>query len=85
MNEFTKEELQAMENWGEVYTEFGNSWVDKIHRPLISKIQSLIDNYPKPVPENFIDILKYKTATRDLSELVNIDEFNKTMDAYKDE
>lgn len=45
MNDFTKEELEDMINWGEIYTEFGNSWCDKIHRPLINKIQSVIDNY----------------------------------------
>lgn len=45
MNDFTKDELQDMINWGEVYTEFGNSWTDKMHRPIINKLQSLIDNY----------------------------------------
>jgi hypothetical protein len=45
MNDFTKEELQDMINWGEVYTEFGNGWTDKMHRPIINKLQSLINNY----------------------------------------
>ena len=45
MNDFTKEELETIANWGEVYTEFGNSWVDKTDRPLINKILSMIDNY----------------------------------------
>lgn len=45
MNDFTREELENFVSWGEVYTEFGNSWTDKIHRPLIDKIQSMIDNY----------------------------------------
>lgn len=45
MNDFTKEELESMANWGEVYTEFGQDWTDKLHRPLIDKIQSMIDNY----------------------------------------
>lgn len=44
MNDFTKEELETILNWGEVYTEFGSSWVDKIQRPLIDKIQSMIDS-----------------------------------------
>ena len=45
MNDFTKDELESIKSWGEVYTEFGNSWTDKINRALIDKIQSLIDNY----------------------------------------
>lgn len=45
MNDFTKEELENLVSWGEVYTEFGISWSDKNHRPLINKIKSMIDNY----------------------------------------
>ena len=45
MNDFTKKELQDMINWGEVYTEFGNSRTNYAHRPLIDKIKSMIDNY----------------------------------------
>ncbi len=45
MNNFTKEELEIMRNWGDVYTDFGCSWIDKIERPLINKLQSMIDNY----------------------------------------
>lgn len=45
MNDFTKEELEDFITWGEVYTEFGNSWTNHIHRPLIDKIQTMIDNY----------------------------------------
>jgi len=45
MNDFTKEELESISNWGEVYTEFGSSWSDKSERPLINKIQSMIHNY----------------------------------------
>ncbi len=45
MNDFTKEELKDIINWGDVYTEFGNSWTNKVHRPLIEKIQSMIDKY----------------------------------------
>ncbi len=47
MNDFTKEELESIANWGNVYTEFGCSWSDKIERPLINKVQSMIDNYCK--------------------------------------
>lgn len=47
MNDFTKEELENLLNWGEAYTEFGSSWTDKTQRPLIDKIQSMIDNYCK--------------------------------------
>jgi len=45
MNDFTKEELEDLVSWGNVYTEFGHSWTDRMHRPLIEKLQSLIDNY----------------------------------------
>lgn len=45
MNEFTKEELEELTTWGEVYTDFGRSWVEASSRPLIDKIQSMIDNY----------------------------------------
>jgi len=45
MNDFTKEELEDFINWGEVYTEFGCSWAAAVHRPLIDKVQSMIDNY----------------------------------------
>lgn len=45
MNDFTKEDLETLAKWGEVYTEFGNSWVDKTERPLIDKIQLMIDSY----------------------------------------
>lgn len=53
MNDFTKEELESIANWGDVYTEFGNSWVDKSERPLINKIQSMIDNYCEHEWDNF--------------------------------
>jgi hypothetical protein len=45
MNDFTKEELEQLISWGEIYTEFGQSWIDALNRPLIEKIQSMIDNY----------------------------------------
>lgn len=45
MNDFTKDELEDLISWADVYTEFGRSWTDKVHRPLIDKIQCMIDNY----------------------------------------
>ena len=45
MNEFTKEELESILNWGDVYCEFGASWMYKAHKPLMDKLQSMIDNY----------------------------------------
>jgi hypothetical protein len=45
MNNFTKEELESILNWGDVYCEFGASWSYKVHKPLIDKIQSMIDSY----------------------------------------
>jgi hypothetical protein len=52
MTNFTKEELESILNWGEVYTEFGNSWVDKSERPLINKIQDMIDTYCEHQPSD---------------------------------
>lgn len=45
MNDFTKEDLEDMRTWGECFTEFGNSGVDKFQRHILDKIQSMIDNY----------------------------------------
>jgi hypothetical protein len=45
MNDFTKEELETISSWGNVYTEFGEHFTFKLHKPLIDKITSLIDNY----------------------------------------
>lgn len=45
MNDFTKEELEDLHCWGEVYTEFGQSWTYPLLKPLMDKIQSMIDNY----------------------------------------
>ncbi len=45
MNDFTKEELASMLNWGDVYSEFGHSWTYKITKPLMDKLQSMIENY----------------------------------------
>jgi hypothetical protein len=45
MNDFTKEELEDIINWAEAYTEFGASWTFDCHKPLIDKIQFMIDHY----------------------------------------
>lgn len=45
MNDFTKDELEKLLSWADVYTEFGRSWTTKLQMPLIDKIQSMIDNY----------------------------------------
>ena len=45
MNDFTKEELESIIDFAEVYNDFGSSWTYELHKPLISKIQSMIDNY----------------------------------------
>lgn len=45
MNDFTKEELENILSWADVYTEFGQSWVYQIHKPLIDKIAILIHTY----------------------------------------
>ena len=48
MNDFTKEELKALQSWGEVYTQFGACWTTMLHEPLLNKLQSLIANYDEP-------------------------------------
>lgn len=45
MNDFTKDELENIMSWAEVYTEFGCSWTYPAHKPLIEKIQSMLDNH----------------------------------------
>jgi hypothetical protein len=45
MNDFTKSELQTILSWGNVYTEFGQSWTFKMCEPLINKILFMINNY----------------------------------------
>ncbi len=45
MNDFTKEELEDILSWGNVYCDFGASFVYEVHKPLIDKIQSMIDTY----------------------------------------
>ena len=45
INSFTKEELKTILSWAGVYCEFGACWTYKLHKPLIDKIQSMIDSY----------------------------------------
>lgn len=45
MNDFTKEELKSILDWANVYCESGGSWSYEVHKPLIIKIMSMIDNY----------------------------------------
>jgi len=45
VNDFTQNELEQLISWGNVYTDFGRSWTNKLNRPLIEKIQSMIENY----------------------------------------
>lgn len=45
MNDFTQEELQSILSWANVYTEFRTSWTYSLHKPLIDRIQSMIDIY----------------------------------------
>jgi hypothetical protein len=48
MNDFTKEELEDILNWADVYTEAGACWTYRLHEQLIKKIQSMIENYCEP-------------------------------------
>jgi len=45
MNDFTKKELEKLLSWGDVYGEFGHSWTYSSIKPLMDKLQSMIDNY----------------------------------------
>ena len=45
MNDLTKEEIESILDWGNVYVEFGHSFTYKLHKPLIDKISSMIENY----------------------------------------
>jgi hypothetical protein len=45
VKDFTKDELEDILNWADVYIEFGTSWTFEDNKPLIDKIQSMIDNY----------------------------------------
>lgn len=45
MNDFTKEELESILNWADVYTEFGLCWSYAVHEPTIKKIQAMINEY----------------------------------------
>lgn len=46
MNDFTKEELYDLQSWGDAYTAFDiENDIYKMHEPLLTKIQSMIDNY----------------------------------------
>ncbi len=45
MNDLTKEELEDILNWADVYTQLGTCWTYKIHESLIGKIKAMIENY----------------------------------------
>ena len=45
MNDLTKKQHKDIMSWANVYTEFGQSWTYKLHKPLMDKVLSLIDNY----------------------------------------
>ena len=46
MNDFTKEELYDLLSWGDSYVYYDlESDIYKMHEPLLTKLQSLIDNY----------------------------------------
>lgn len=50
--QFMKAELETIHNWGDVYCEFGQSWTYGAEKPLIDKIQSMIDNYCEHEPSD---------------------------------
>ncbi len=58
MNNFTKEELEDILGWADVYSEFGRSWTYKLDKPLIDKIQSMIDNDAEPNDKPLFDDLQ---------------------------
>jgi hypothetical protein len=52
MSDFKREELQSMLQWANVYCNFGHCWSYKLHKPLIDKIQLMIDNSCEPEDED---------------------------------
>ncbi len=44
MNDFTKDELESIWNWGDVYC-WDSHVSETVYRPLLDKLQSLIENY----------------------------------------
>jgi hypothetical protein len=69
MNDFTKEELYDLQSWGDAYTSYdADSDIYKMHEPLLTKIQSMIDNYcenekklifPKDIINMYQMLLRY--------------------------
>ncbi|HHF7341035.1 TPA: hypothetical protein ACPSKZ_000698 [Legionella anisa] len=51
MNDFTKEELEDILSWSDVYCVGATDLSYRVSRPLIKKIQSMIDNYCEHKPE----------------------------------
>lgn len=43
MNDFTKEELESIYDWAYIYC-MDSEISSRVHNPLITKIQSMIDN-----------------------------------------
>ncbi len=56
MNDFTKEELESISNWADVYCDFGLCWTYKLHKPLIDKIKAMIDNYGEQECQDIRDV-----------------------------
>lgn len=46
MNDFTKDELETLRNWGNVYYGFGYDDCCEAIGPLLNKIQAMIHNHP---------------------------------------
>lgn len=59
MNDFTKEELEDILSWGDVYNEFGQSFAYELNKPLLDKIQSMIDNYCEHEWKHRYDVSEY--------------------------
>jgi Tfp pilus assembly PilM family ATPase len=45
MADFTKEELEEILAWGDTYRGYNMSFMYKFQKPLVDKIQAMIDNY----------------------------------------
>lgn len=56
MNNFTKEELEDILSWADVYCVGVTDLSYKLYKPLIDKIQQMIDNYCKHECQEIRDV-----------------------------
>jgi len=73
MIDFTKDDLKALQSWGEVYTQFGACWTTTLHQPLLNKLQSLLDNYCEHKDFDSVSDVDYVNVCNQCGEVVSYD------------